>query len=106
MASVLYASTAGEDSCVYAGPCKVEEIIITNTDSAAVYALIFDLAALPADTTDADVAVIRVDATSTVSWDPKETSFENGVVVSFSSTAPEKTITAATAGVFQIHGRV
>lgn len=105
----LYSSAALEASAVAsAAPCFVDEVICTNSSAGVLYLHIFDLAAVPADTTDPDIS-IAVPATGTVSWDPAEqragrgAKFDNGCSVCLSSTANPKTVAGAV-GVFTVRG--
>lgn len=106
----LYSSAAAEASAVASAvPCRVDEVLCTNTSAGVLYLHVFDSATVPADTTAPDVC-IAVPATSTVSWDPENsrgdvtsTRFANGCAVCLSSTAATKTVATAV-GVFTVRG--
>lgn len=111
--SFLYSSAAAEDSAVASdAEAVVDEIIVTNVSASKRYIHIFDLAALPIDTTAPDIC-IAIPTATTVSWDCEGTesgglkgeTFYAGVVVALSSTAATLTVTVASEAVITVRGK-
>lgn len=82
---------------VSATGANLQELVVTNTGVAVVYAQIHNLTSAPADTA-VPVLTFAVPAAGSASWNPAQgVTFDTGIYVCISSTAPTKTIGAAEA---------
>jgi hypothetical protein len=78
-------------------PCSLQEIVVTNTGAAVVYAQVHNVASTPADA-QVPVITFAVPATSSASYDSQQgVVLSVGCYVCISSTAPTKTLGAAEA---------
>lgn len=95
---ILHVSDAAEASAVVAGHCKVSDIIVTNTGDAG-YVLVYDANAVPADAVVANAYAVAIGSGDTVRIQCHGQAFGSGCVIVFSSTAPAKTLGAATCAI-------
>jgi len=82
---------------VSAGPCNLQELVVTNTGASVTYAQVHNSATVPADTA-VPVIVFAVPANATASYDSQQgIHLDTGCSVCISTTVPTKTVGGAEA---------